>query len=145
MFRNTTIALLSLCAAFATWLFAQSRPAPLIVNAATAQWTHEANDPPGTEAILLRRNAASGSMELMVRFPAGHVIKPHWHDSDERILVLEGRLAIGQEQPAQVEAGGYAFLPARQTQYLTCASQTRCTFYLGWDGNAASHAGTAPK
>jgi hypothetical protein len=35
-------------------------------------------------------------MELMVRFPGGHVIKPRWHDSKERLIVLEGRLAIGQ-------------------------------------------------
>jgi len=77
---------------------------------------------------------------LLVRFPAGHVFKPHWHESNERIIVLEGRLAIGQgDQQIQVDAGGYAFLPAREVQYLTCSSKTRCTMYLGWDGKFASH------
>jgi uncharacterized cupin superfamily protein len=89
---------------------------------------------------------ADGSMELLVRFPGGHVFKPHWHESNERIVVLEGRLAIGQgDRQVQVDAGGYAFLPAREIQNLTCSSTSRCTMYLGWDGKFASHNPPVPK
>ena len=90
-------------------------------------------------AILLN-SALCESAPQLVRFPGGHVFKPHWHESNERIIVIEGRLAIGQaDQQVQVDAGGYAFLPAREIQYLTCTSKTRCTLYLGWDGKFASH------
>lgn len=136
-----------LLAAVAGWVFALGSPAgsaaePVVVNGADAKWTHDAGDPPGSESIMLRADPQTGGIELLVRFPAGHVFAPHWHESNERIIVLEGRLAIGEDQNAKhLEAGGYAFLPAREIQHLSCASQTRCAFYLAWDGNPKSHKG----
>jgi len=125
---------------FTAWLYGQDKPSAVIISGSDANWTHEAGDPPDTEAVVLRMDQTNGSMELLVRFPGGHVFKPHWHESNERILVLEGRLAIGQgDRQVQVDAGGYAFLPAREIQYLTCSSKTRCTMYLGWDGKFGSH------
>jgi quercetin dioxygenase-like cupin family protein len=80
-------------------------------------------------------------MELLVRFPGGHVIKPHWHESNERIVVLEGQLTLHQDaRDTALNLGGYAYLPAREVQRLSCSSKTRCTFYLAWDGPPASHA-----
>ena len=138
---NTKVAVIGLLsAAFTGCLCGQTKSSPVIVSGSDAKWTHEAGDPPDTENVVLRMDQTNGSMELLVRFPAGHVFKPHWHESNERIIVLEGRLAIGQgDQQIQVDAGGYAFLPAREVQYLTCSSKTRCTMYLGWDGKFASH------
>ena len=124
----------------AIWLWGQTQSTAVIVSGSDAKWSHDAGDPPDTEAVVLRMDKTNGSMELLVRFPGGHVFKPHWHEANERIIVLEGRLAIGQgDQQVQVDSGGYAFLPAREVQYLTCSSKTRCTMYLGWDGNFASH------
>ena len=150
MFRHptrTSVAATGLLSAvFAAWLWSQSKSSAVIVNPSNAQWTHQANDPPGLEAVVLRTGPGTVATELLVRFPGGHVIKPHWHDSNERIVVLEGRLAIGQgNEQVQVDAGGYAFLPAREMQFLSCYSQTRCAFYLAWDGNPASHPAPAPK
>ena len=80
-------------------------------------------------------------MELLVRFPAGHVFAPHWHESNERIMVLEGRLSVNQDSgETSLEPGGFAFLPAHDVQRLKCTSTTRCTLYLSWDGNPKSHA-----
>lgn len=139
-------AMVFLAAVFAAWLWGQTPSSAVIVNPSSAKWTREPNDPPGTEGVLLHTDQATGGMELMVRFPGGHVIRPHWHNSNERLLVLEGRLGIGQgEQQTQVDQGGYVFLPAHEVQYLSCTSKTRCTFYLAWDGDPASHAGPPPK
>ena len=125
---NTKVAAIGLLAAVcAACLWGQTKSSAVIVSGSDAKWTHEAGDPPETESVLLRMDQTNGSMELLVRFPGGHVFKPHW-------------LAIGQgDQQVQVDAGGYAFLPAREIQYLTCSSKTRCTMYLGWDGKFASH------
>jgi hypothetical protein len=38
----------------------------------------------------LRTDKSTGGMDLLVRFPAGHVIAPHFHDSDETHLRREG-------------------------------------------------------
>src|SRR5271170_5019790 len=90
-------------------------------------------------ASLWRAEPPTGGMELMVRFPSGHVIPPHWHESNERIIVLEGQLTLAKESgDAVINTGGYAFLPAREIQRLSCSSKTRCTFYLFWDGKFQS-------
>jgi quercetin dioxygenase-like cupin family protein len=75
-----------------------------------------------------------------VRFPGGHVIAPHSHDSNERIIVLEGQLTLRRDERETVlKTGGFAFLPAGEVQRLSCSSRSRCTFYLAWDGDPRSH------
>jgi quercetin dioxygenase-like cupin family protein len=122
---------------------AAGQPIPtntILTNLDTAKWTHDKGDPPGTEAVRLREDPKTGGMELLVRFPPGHVIKPHYHDSNERIIVLEGRLSVRRDDAVTaLDPGGFAFLPAGQVQRLSCSSKTRCTFYLAWDGKPDSH------
>src|SRR5689334_1100559 len=108
----------------------------VVANLATSKWTHDSGDPPGSESVLLREDAASGAMELLVRYPAGHVFAPHWHSSNERVILLEGRMSVNG---ATLEPGGYAFLPAREVQRMSCTSSTRCSFYVHWDAKLDFH------
>ena len=120
------------CAAMAA---GQTGSNAILTNLETAKWSHDKGDPPGSESVMLRMDPQTHGMELLVRFPAGHVIAPHYHESNERIIVLEGRLTFqGESGETSLDAGGYAFLPAREAQRLSCSSKTRCTFYLAWDG-----------
>jgi len=113
----------------------------MAVNLAGAKWTHDKGDPPGAESVLLRQDAQTGGMELLVRYPAGHVFAPHWHSVNERIVLLEGQLSVkvGSDAEQLLEPGGFAFLPAREVQRMTCTSKTRCTFYIQWDGKLDNH------
>jgi quercetin dioxygenase-like cupin family protein len=120
---------------------APQTPNAILRNLDTAKWTHEKGDPPGMEAAVLREDPQTGGMEMIVRFPAGHVIKPHYHDSNERIIVLEGQFTVRQDNGETVlSSGGFAFLPAHEVQRLSCTSATRCTVYLAWDGKPDSRA-----
>lgn len=120
---------------------AQSGSKMIATNLDTAAFQHDKGDPPGSESVFLRQDAKTGGMDLLVRFPSGHVFAPHWHESNERIIVAEGQLTVTQDSgPVQVNAGGYVFLPAREVQRLWCTSSSRCTFYLSWDGDPKSHA-----
>lgn len=125
-------------------LWCQSPGAAIITNPGDAKWTHEARDPAGSESVFLREDPQSGAMELLVRYPAGHVFAPHWHSANERIVLLEGRLSLRQGDTEKfLEPGGFAFLPAKEVQRLSCTSKTRCMFYVYWDGKLDNHA--APK
>jgi quercetin dioxygenase-like cupin family protein len=63
---------------------------------------------------MLHADQTTGGMDLLVRFPAGHEIAPHFHDSNERIIIVEGQLTLRQDNgDTLLNAGGYAFLPAR--------------------------------
>jgi anti-sigma factor ChrR (cupin superfamily) len=112
---------------------------PMIANLADAKWVHETSDPPGAESLTLREGDAG--TELLARYPAGHVFAPHWHSVNERILLIEGKLSLGEGR--SLDPGGYAFLQAREVQHMSCVSKTRCTFYVAWDGKLDFHRATA--
>ena len=132
------VAFLTLAAAFSS---AQSTNAAVVVNLDKAKWTREAKDPTGSESVVLREDSKTGGLELLVSYPPGHVFTPHSHESNERILLIEGRLAVGQGADQKVlEPGGYAFLPAREVQRMSCVSKERCRFYVSWDGSPRSRA-----
>jgi anti-sigma factor ChrR (cupin superfamily) len=103
----------------------------LAVNLASAKWVHQKD---GAESVVIRED--DSATEYLVRYPAGHVFRPHWHSVNERVLLLEGRLSLRQGAAAEtfLESGGYAFLPAKEVQHTKCVSTTRCTFYVYWDG-----------
>jgi quercetin dioxygenase-like cupin family protein len=134
-FSHLTASMLFICLGTAS---AQTPSKAILTNLESANWTKEKG---GSESVVLREDSATGGMELLVRFPSGHVIPPHWHESNERILVLEGQLTVHQDSgDTRLDLGGFAFLPAREVQRLSCSSKTRCTFYLLWDGKFQSHA-----
>ena len=118
----------------------QTNKEAIAVNLDTANWTHEKGSPDGSEGMIVHSDEATGGLDLLVRFPAGHVIPAHFHDSNERIFVAEGELTLRQDGgETLLKPGGFAFLPARQIQRISCSSKTRCTFYLSWDGKPQSH------
>jgi quercetin dioxygenase-like cupin family protein len=134
---------LKLAAAALAIAIAAAQPASnaVLTNLETAKWSHDKGDPPGMESVFLREDARTGGIELLVRFPAGHVIAPHWHEANERLIVLEGRMTLRQESgETSLEPGAFAFLPAHDVQRLACAPAARCTVYLAWDGSPKSHA-----
>jgi len=135
--RFTQVLLIPIGAAFLT---AQTPSKAIIVNLKTAHWTHEKGSPPETEGVVIRSDAATGATDLLARYPAGHVIKPHFHDSNEHIFVAEGQLTLTEDTGKMIiDVGGFAFLPAHEVQRIACTSSTRCSFYLSWDGNPKSH------
>jgi quercetin dioxygenase-like cupin family protein len=94
-----------------------------------AHWSRGPGDPPGGESLVLREDPRTGGLELLVRYPAGHVFAPHWHDANERIVLLEGRLALRDGDAEKIVGpGGYAYLPAREVQRLSCISRSGCLF-----------------
>lgn len=129
----------------AALLICQTNSGAIRVNAAEAKWEHEARDPQGAESVTLREDPATGGMELLVHYPGGHIFKPHWHNSNERIVMLSGKLSM-RENGAEtfLEPGGYAFLPAKHLQQLVCVSQVTCSYYVAWDGDFRSHPAPAP-
>src|SRR5213079_1910345 len=90
---------MAMCVALAAaFCAAQSTgAAALVVNLDAAKWTREAKDPPGSESVVLREDARTGGLELLASYASGHVFAPHSHDSNERILLIEGRLSVGEK------------------------------------------------
>jgi len=113
----------------------QGTGSAVLANVTTAKFVHEQGDPAGSESVTLREDPKTGAVELFARYPAGHVFSPHWHSSNERMIVVEGRMSVRNgDKETLLDAGGYAYLPAKEVQRMACVSTTRCTFYVFWDG-----------
>ena len=109
----------------------------ILVNPEDTKW-EPANA--GSESITLREDSKTGATELLARYPAGYSFPAHWHDANERIILIEGQLALEEDGGKKLlNPGGYAYLPARQVQHLSCVSNLRCSFYVYWDGSPKSH------
>ena len=111
---------------------------PVIVHPSSASWEKSG----ASESITLRDTPTA--FELLVRYPAGHEFAPHWHSTNERIVLLEGKLSIRIGTTEQeLQPGSYAYLPAKEVQRMKCTSATRCSFYVAWDGKLDNHKVTA--
>lgn len=75
--------------------------------------------PPGAELAVLEGDPSKPGVPFAfrVRFSDGYKIMPHWHPTDERIVVLQGSLGMGlgaKFDPSagqELPAGSYATMP----------------------------------
>jgi len=72
----------------------------------------------------------------MLKAKAGFVFPPHWHTSNEHLVMTQGTITIaaedGQEQESTLAVGDYLFIPARRVHWGSCPED--CVFYLYVDG-----------
>jgi quercetin dioxygenase-like cupin family protein len=124
---------LALMLGLAVLAFAQTS-AVLVPDLATAKWEKD-------DSVLLREDPKTGAMDLLVRYPAGKKLSAHWHSVTERMVLIEGKLAvrIGDGPETTVTPGGVAIVPPKEQHQLSCISSTRCTFYIAWDGKLDTH------
>jgi len=108
---------------------------PVIVNAREAKFQHDSDDPPGGESLMLRMDKKTGGMEFFARYPAGYAFKPHQHKSNERFLLLEGTATVDSGgKKTQLQPGGFSYFPAGTMHSHTCGAESKCMWYLMWDG-----------
>ncbi|HXZ13775.1 MAG TPA: DUF4437 domain-containing protein [Candidatus Sulfotelmatobacter sp.] len=112
----------------------------IVANLNSAKWEPEGGGSGGAESATLREDPITGGVEVYARYPAGTVFPPHWHSANERMVLLEGRISIRDGAAEKfLDPGGYAFMPAKQIQNISCISKTNCTFYVYWDGKLDFH------
>jgi quercetin dioxygenase-like cupin family protein len=111
----------------------------VVPNLADAKWSHDPKD--NSDSVFLFQDPKTGAMDLLVRYPAGKKLGPHWHSVNERLVLLEGKLSVraGDAPETVVSAGGVVLSPAREPHGMTCISSTPCTFYISWDGKLDTH------
>jgi quercetin dioxygenase-like cupin family protein len=119
---------------------AYAPPATVLVpNLAQAKWTHDTKD--GSDSVFLFQDPKTGGIDLLVRYPAGHKLTPHWHSVNERLVLLEGAFSVksGDASETTLSAGGILLSPAGERHGLSCTSEGPCAFYISWDGKLDTH------
>jgi quercetin dioxygenase-like cupin family protein len=95
---RTFAAVVFLASAGAAWAPAPAAgPAHTVVTPATLQWGPGPPAlPKGVMVTVLSGDPGQpGPYVLRAKLPAGYVIKPHWHPTDENLTVLSGELKAG--------------------------------------------------
>jgi quercetin dioxygenase-like cupin family protein len=85
--------------------------------------------PPGAQLAVLAGNpAAKGFVSLRAKLPAGYVIPPHTHPTDEHVVVISGDMSFGMGDkmaPAMektLQAGGYFVAQSGMHHYARTTS-----------------------
>ena len=95
------------------------------MNNADLKWAAApAGLPSGTKiAVLSGDPGKAGMFTIRLKFPAGFVIAPHHHPTDEMVTVVDGKLSLGmgdtldKAKAATLTQGGYAVAGANMNHY----------------------------
>jgi hypothetical protein len=87
--------------------------------------------PSGAEAAVLDGDPAKPAMfALRAKLPAGYKVPPHWHPTDETIIVISGALMLGmgdkmdEASMQTLPAGGFAKMPRQMHHYAAAKGET---------------------
>lgn len=89
------------------------------VAAKDVKWTAVKDMPQGVMSCLLHGDPAKGPVFSMNKVPAGTMLAPHTHGSDEIPVVVSGAIWVGEgtvvdeSKATLVEAGSYIVIPAK--------------------------------
>jgi quercetin dioxygenase-like cupin family protein len=101
---------------------------PAVTSANEVKWGPAPPSlPPGAQLAVMSGDPASkGFVSLRAKLPAGYVIRPHFHPTDEHVTVLSGTLSVGMGDTLDaatakhVGPGGY-FIAAAQMHHYAVA------------------------
>ncbi len=97
MFLSLRNAVLIVAAMVVVHVSAVAADTPLVRSAEDVKWgAPPPVFPPGAKfAVIAGDPAATGLVTVRFEMPAGYVIPPHFHPTDEHITVLKGSFSLG--------------------------------------------------
>ncbi len=99
------------------------------VEAASQAWESAPGMAAGMESHLQYGDPAVGPYQVLIRFPAGTTVQPHYHKADEYALVLSGRVLIGEgytvdeSKAVEIGPGGHVLIPAGTAHWARCKAE----------------------
>ena len=127
-------------AAFRT-VVGQTPAAHTIINASEIKFAPGPEGlPPGAQFAVLEGDPSKAGAPFAIRakMPDGYRVPPHWHPTDEKIVVLSGTLMLGMGDKVDMKAmkamhgltaGGFANMPANARHYAAAKGETIIQVY----------------
>lgn len=99
--------------------------------------------PRGCEIAVLHGDPAGNNADVFFKVPANAVIPRHWHSSAERMVLVAGTLTVTYDghPPVTLQAGSYAYGPARQPHHATCGGSGPCVLFIAFESPVDAIAG----
>jgi quercetin dioxygenase-like cupin family protein len=112
-------------------VLAADTPTPTIVPTAQIQWKPGTGPLAGTQVAQIFGDPSKPSTFVTrIRFPDGHKVRPHFHDVEENVTVLQGTLMFGvgntvdPSKMVALPAGSFFSLPAKTPHYAMAKGVT---------------------
>jgi mannose-6-phosphate isomerase-like protein (cupin superfamily) len=123
------ILVLSLVPSAGSWA---GESAHLMIGADQIRWMAAPPSlPPGSFVAVLEGDPSKpGPFTLRAKMPDGYVVPPHWHPSDERLVVISGTLGMGmgdkldRSAGQELTAGAYAVMPMGMRHFAWARGET---------------------
>lgn len=90
--------------------------------------------PEGCRIAVLQGDPARPHADIFFRVPGGADVPRHWHNSPERMVLVEGemRVTYDGQAPVTLQPGTYAYGPAQAPHAATCLSDGPCTLFIAF-------------
>jgi Domain of unknown function (DUF4437) len=93
--------------------------------------------PPGAQLAVLAGDPSKAGTPFTIRgkFPDGYKVPPHWHPTDENVVVIEGSLMMSlgekfdQSTGHEMTAGSYALMPKGVRHFAWAKGETVIQVY----------------
>jgi len=87
--------------------------------------------PAGAQAAVIDGDPTqAGMFVIRLKFPNGYTVPPHWHPTDENVVVLQGTMRIGmgdkvdEKTAVQLPVGSFIKLPKEMHHYAIAAGES---------------------
>jgi quercetin dioxygenase-like cupin family protein len=129
------VAGLAMIFAFAGAQASSSAQAPdhIMMNAADMKWGPAPPGlPAGAELAVLKGDPGKPApFTISVKFPDGYTVRPHWHPTDENLVLLSGSLLVGvgdkyaEASMKPLNPGGFASMPMKTNHFVKAKGATQ--------------------
>ena len=93
--------------------------------------------PAGAEMAVLQGDPskAGAPFTLRAKFPNGYRVPPHWHPTDENVVVIQGTMVVGlgekfdESAGRELPAGSYSLMPKGQRHFAWAKEDTIIQVY----------------
>jgi hypothetical protein len=107
----------------------------VMVKPADIKWGPAPSLPAGAQLAVLDGNPAKdGPFSVRAKFPDGYMIPPHWHPTDENVVVLQGAISLGMGENVTAATedypvGSFARLSPKTPHFLRAKGETIVQIY----------------
>lgn len=93
--------------------------------------------PPGSEVAALRGDPSKAGVPFTIRvkFPDGYKMPPHWHPTDENVVVIQGTMLLGtgekfdEAAAREMPAGSFMLMPKQVRHFAMARGETIVQIY----------------
>ena len=88
------------------------------------------------DSALETGDSVKGPSTWILKAPPGCLVPWHSHTAEEQLIVVSGNVKaeMGDQEPTQLEAGGFAVMGSHMAHQFLCEGATACVMFISFDG-----------